>query len=303
MPVFVLGGGGGPDLESITATRNDVKIGKTFINKNGDTVVGILDQSDATVTSSQLISGVIAYNNFNKVTGTIINYADVLNADDATSSDYPNEPINRSQYTAYGTYGKNSPSLKLMFRPKAGYYPTAGYIYETAANVASKISLTASKIATGNTVLGIAGTYKGLGNATASQVLQGRTFSTSSLSNATGTMVNRPLYQTLSNVATGGTHGLTTYIRFPPGAYINQSGSYTEITGSSYTFAKAYYDNRNGVLTSNLIIRDEGFGDQGTLRQPSWVYCTDRTTTWNGTTMRYSLIPCWLGDNYISWTY
>ena len=65
--------------------------------------------------------------------------------------------------------------------------------------VASGIGLTAAKIAIGNTILGIDGTYKGLGNATTAQVLTGVKFSTASLSNATGTMPNLTTSSTINH--------------------------------------------------------------------------------------------------------
>lgn len=44
--------------------------------------------------------------------------------------------------------------------PANGYYNTEAYLYDTYANIASLIGLTAPKIASGNTILGIAGTAK-----------------------------------------------------------------------------------------------------------------------------------------------
>lgn len=71
--------------------------------------------------------------------------------------------------------------------------------------VASGIGLSAAKIAIGNTILGINGTYTGLGNATATQVLAGAKFSTASLSNATGTMQNLTTSSTINHSSSNGT--------------------------------------------------------------------------------------------------
>lgn len=72
MPVFILGGDS-IDFEDTTAKTNDVKIGKTFIDSNGDLVLGLLDQSDATANEEQILSGYTAYNNFEKIVGSMIN--------------------------------------------------------------------------------------------------------------------------------------------------------------------------------------------------------------------------------------
>lgn len=60
--------------------------------------------------------------------------------------------------------------------------------YRTYGELAGALGLTANKVAINNTILGVAGTYKGLGNATATQVLSGYTFSSSNISNGTGTL-------------------------------------------------------------------------------------------------------------------
>ena len=62
------------------------------------------------------------------------------------------------------------------------------YEYMELSEVASTLGLTAAKLAQGQSVCGLTGTYKGLGNATAADVVSGKKFSTATLSNATGTM-------------------------------------------------------------------------------------------------------------------
>ncbi|MCD8365792.1 MAG: hypothetical protein LUC83_08305 [Clostridiales bacterium] len=75
--------------------------------------------------------------------------------------------------------------------PATGKYNTSSYLYAAFSGIRSLIGLTASVIATGTTVLGLEGTYKGLGDASASDVLTGKTFSTASLSGASGTMADK----------------------------------------------------------------------------------------------------------------
>lgn len=75
--------------------------------------------------------------------------------------------------------------------PATGKYDTAAYLYAAYSTIRTLIGLTAAKIATGNTILGLTGTYKGVGTAAAAQVLSGYTFSSASLSGASGSMTNR----------------------------------------------------------------------------------------------------------------
>lgn len=72
--------------------------------------------------------------------------------------------------------------------PTRALYTTGAKLYVSFADLRSLIGLTAGNIATGSTILGAAGTYKGLGNAAVTDVRAGKTFSTGSLSNATGTL-------------------------------------------------------------------------------------------------------------------
>ncbi len=75
--------------------------------------------------------------------------------------------------------------------PATGKYSTSSKLYAAYSTIRTLIGLTAAKIATGNTVLGVQGSYKGLGDATAADVLSGKKFSTASLSNETGTLPDK----------------------------------------------------------------------------------------------------------------
>lgn len=78
-----------------------------------------------------------------------------------------------------------------MTVPATGKYNTVSKLYATYATIRSLIGLTAAKIATGTTILGVDGTYKGLGDAAVDNVLAGKRFSTATISNGTGAMTDR----------------------------------------------------------------------------------------------------------------
>ena len=114
-----------------------------------------------------------------------------------------------------------TPSASQQTVSTSGKYLTGDVIVSAVAN------LTAANIANGKVVGGTTGTYKGLGNATAAQVLAGKTFSTASLSNTTGTMKNYSGYTSTSNYTSGTfKSGTTGYIFVVPGG----TGYYSNAT-------------------------------------------------------------------------
>lgn len=88
-----------------------------------------------------------------------------------------------------GANSKNDDEQKVYLAiPTRALYTTGAKLYVSYTDLRSLIGLTAAKVATGSTILGASGTYKGLGNAAVTDVRAGKTFSTESLSNATGTL-------------------------------------------------------------------------------------------------------------------
>lgn len=72
--------------------------------------------------------------------------------------------------------------------PTRGLYSLTAKLFTSFSDMANLIGLVAGKIAQGESILGVSGTYKGLGNATQSDVRTGKTFSTAELSDVPGTM-------------------------------------------------------------------------------------------------------------------
>lgn len=122
---------------------------------------------------------------------------DVLKGKTAVTSDSDDEAAAGTMEDKSGTTQSAAASLDSgnsrvqMTIPATGKYSTASKLCASFTAILDLIGLTAAKIAIGNTILGRAGTYKGLGNAGTGDVLAGKTFSTASLSNSTGTMPNR----------------------------------------------------------------------------------------------------------------
>lgn len=127
------------------------------------------------------------------------------------------------------------------------------------SSVASTLGVTAAKIATGSSIAGVNGTYTGLGNATQAQVLSGRTFSTSTLSNKTGTMPNVDASENRKNYVMNSSNG-NLYLRMTNGAHVtNASGvGYPEVYISQADVAKAYSVTADKIAYGQTIMGVKG---------------------------------------------
>lgn len=202
------GGGGGASSDELTAARGDVLKGKTAVtsDSNDEPVEGTLELT-GDLSAVDAKKGTTFYNT------------------DAKKKETGMLEEKTSVYEGAGTLDGTSKRLQLSI-PTRAIYTAASKIYATYANIASLIGLTAAKLAQGQSVLGMTGTYKGRGNATAAQVLSGYTFSTASLDNASGTMPNQGAKTASLNA--GGSYAI-------PAGYHNGSGKVTANSLASQT--------------------------------------------------------------------
>lgn len=160
------GGGGGTGSDELTALNEHVLEPHTAVTKESD-------DDPATGTMKNLTSRATIQHKSDNPTK-------VLLADNAFISENT-DGVTRVQ---------------LRYNAGAGYIANNTLIGYPADQAGANFGITADKIANGQVVLGMTGTYKGLGNATAAQVLTGYSFSTASLSNAGGSMPNHGAWGT-----------------------------------------------------------------------------------------------------------
>lgn len=188
------GGGGGAISDDITLRQSDVPVGLTAVTSDSDDEI-VEGTLTTTAAPDKVLKDETFYNTetHQKESGTI-----------------------ESMGSQTITPGASAQTVSCT-----GKYMTGDVIINAVAG------LSAGNIANGVTVGGVAGTYKGLGNATQAQVLSGSKFSTASLSNASGTMTNYSGYTSTSNyVSSTFRSGTTGYVFASPGG----TGYYT--TGS-----------------------------------------------------------------------
>lgn len=157
-----------------------------------------------------------------------------------------------------------------MAIPALGRYNTNSKLYAAYSKIRDLIGLTAAKIAVGVSILGITGTYKGKGDAVASQVLTGKKFSTASLSNATGTMADRtgwthtftPTTSQQNQTVPAGYHngGYKVYCNAIPSKYVDFSSGKTVFNNGQFPASDivsgfcSYLVGVNGYLTGDGTI-------------------------------------------------
>lgn len=183
------GGGGGTGSDDVTALNKHVLELYTAVTKESDddpakgTMKNLVDRATITHTSD--------------------NATKVLLADEA--------------YIAENSDGVRR--VELRYNGDEGFIKPNTLVAYPESQAGAKFGITADKIANGQVVLGMTGTYKGLGNATAAQVLSGYSFSSAALSNASGSMSNRGAW--------GATLAINGSVTIPAG-YHNGSGRITQ---------------------------------------------------------------------------
>lgn len=171
--ILIPGGGGGADLDIITAKSSDILKDKVIVGPDGEPLVGTMpnnpsptatlqageskqiplgynpggtvtaaslaSQTSGNATAPQILAGQTAWVNGNKITGSMGNYSGKTSTSNYVSSTF------RSATTGYVFASPGS----------TGYYTTGSYLRIPAAN------LSAANIKKGVPIMGIIGTWEG----------------------------------------------------------------------------------------------------------------------------------------------
>lgn len=131
------------------------------------TANSLSSQTSGTATADQILSGKVAWVNGAKVTGTMVDRTNVLDSTlGGINSAYPNVAIYKCNGNPQiGTTTKSKEAL-FALQPQPGWY-SYSYVGATLAQVRTTIGYTdSSKVLTGTTIAGLAGTMPNLTNET-----------------------------------------------------------------------------------------------------------------------------------------
>ena len=220
---------------------NNIKAGVLVGKFGGDSTNCITGTftSDGTATAAQILAGAIAYVNGSKVTGTMA------------------DKSGTTEYTATAALDSTNSELEMTV-PAAGYYTANNKLKATFASIASLIGLTSAKLASGNTILGIAGNSNvvdtSAGTATAAQILSGQVAYVDGV-RLTGSMANQGAVTSALNA--GASYTI-------PAGYHNGSGKVTANTLASQTSGTANASSvvsgktawvNGAMITGNIVDR------------------------------------------------
>lgn len=121
------------------------------------TANSLASQTSGTATAGHILSGQTAYVNGSKVTGSLPNRILVDSTIGGINSSYPNVSVHEGINPQMAM--QNDGQTRFCISPKTGYWVEASsYVGIKQGELASLIGLTADKLITGNTVLGVVGT-------------------------------------------------------------------------------------------------------------------------------------------------
>ena len=172
-----LPGGGGADLDAVTAGAGDVLAGKVILDSEGEPLTGTMPergnwssselsagasitipgghhsgggkvtakslsaQTSGTATAAQILSGKTAWVNGSEVTGSM---------------------ANRGNYGGAGnSRGNDAPNQRMWVKVPGGYYNENAQVFLNWADIRSMAGLTPDKIKKNVSIMGITGTHEG----------------------------------------------------------------------------------------------------------------------------------------------
>ena len=174
--IWFPGGGGGADLDAVTAGAGDVLAGKVIVGADGEPLTGTLALS-GTAADSQVLSGQTYYNTDAKTkrAGTMTNRgawngSAAMNGSVIIPAGYHNGSgkvtgptiTNRGAYGGTGnSRGNDAGNSRVWVKIPGGYYNENANVYISYADLRNMLGVTADKIKKNVSILGLIGSFEG----------------------------------------------------------------------------------------------------------------------------------------------
>lgn len=251
--IWMPGGGGGADLDVITAGAGDVLAGKVIVDKDGEPLTGTLALS-GNASDAQVLSGQTYYNSDPKTkrTGTMPNRGAVsqalgINGTYTIPAGYHNGSGKVTQSIATMAGQTITPGTSQQTVSSSGKYMTGNVVVNAVSN------LTAANIKKGAVVGGVTGTFQGYVPTATDLYLRGNNIAGFTAVNATFESGQITLQgSAMSSVLLTASFNLTGY------NYLNIEG----YTTNSATAQRQFYLQRNtsGSSWSSIVMDTGTFG-------------------------------------------
>lgn len=172
-----LPGGGGADLDVVTAAAGDVLAGKVIVDKDGEPLAGTMPERGAW-SSSELSAGasvtipaghhsgsgkVTAKSLASQTSGTAA-AAQILSGETAwvNGAEVTGSMANRGAYNGAGnSRGNDTGNKRMWVKVPGGYYNENAQVFLSWNDIKNYLGITADKIKKGVTIMDITGTHEG----------------------------------------------------------------------------------------------------------------------------------------------
>ncbi len=243
----------GSYLSGAQTIKGDANLVASNIAK-GKSIFGVSGTytSDANAVAGNILSGKTAYVNGSKITGSMANQTGSTGLTLTTADKRPVKIVTKGSGDARIWYLNNSDGQQRLNIgvPANGYYDITVTLAISNTDLANTLGINASKVAKGQTIAGVAGSYTSDANAVAGNILSGKTAYVNG-SKITGTMPSRP---DSGNVAQDKAWSYNNRIYFGVETGFYSSANYGGMTGVSERYITYESLARDIGLTADKLV-------------------------------------------------
>ena len=252
----------GQYLSGAQTIKGDANLVAANIAK-GKSIFGVTGTytSDANAVAGNILSGKTAYVNGSKITGSMANQTSSTGLTLTTTDKRPVKLVTRESGDSRIWYLNNSDGQQRLNIgvPSNGYYDTTVTLAISNTDLASILGINASKVAKGQTIAGVAGSYTSDANAVAGNILSGKT----AYVNGNKITGNMPIRGGSTRGTKVGYNSTNTYFTFPYGYYPAEN-HFSQTNSSEVYMPNSAVASAIGLTADKLVSGQTVLGITGT---------------------------------------